>query len=140
MGDSMKVIIEREIGNDTEQARLNYGKFVRYGQQLAAEENLPPDLTPFLKEHAAKVLADVQALHDEVSREQNVVEKIDEDEAFAALALRYADPAFTAIIVDMQTLLNNVDAKHIEIMKRVRAAGMTALMAKYVGLSPLEEA
>lgn len=140
MADSIGMIIERETGNDTEQARLNFGKYVRYGMDLAKEQNLPPDLTPFLKEHAGKVIAEISDLHSKLSFEQNSVEKVDEDEAFAALALKYADPQFADILVDMQTLLNTVDAKHIEIIKRVRDAGMEEILAKYVGLPPQEEA
>jgi competence protein ComGC len=120
----LEIKVDQEIGNDTEQSRLNFLKYVQYGRQLEREAAV----------NAVKAALDeVDAVLKSVTAAQVEVEKNDEDAKFAELQALAADgPIKEQMITAFAEILATVDQKHVEIIKNQRDPALAAIRAKYV--------
>lgn len=136
--------VDLEIGNDTEQARINFLKYINYGRQLGLE-TLASQGT-FTKDVVDKLVADqrhataleifeaLDKLEVQVSGLQADAEKVAEDEEFESLK-RQSDitkPEVAAAIVGCERILSSVDEKHTRINRDVKAPAYQSLKDKYL--------
>lgn len=134
--------VDLEVGNDTEQSRINFIKYVNYGRQLEREDNVEQGLytkdvveqmiSEMRKQTALSILTEIDALESQVAERQAEVES-SEDEQIESLK-RQSDitkPEVASAVSTAVAIFVNVDERHSEIIHNVKTPGMQTIKAKY---------
>ncbi len=137
--------VDKEIGNDTEQSRINFLKYLNYGRQMATDALIADGVFPrevvlnmvkdAIHANSANIFAELETLDQRVGEAQSAVEKTDEDEELESIKRQsdITNPAIAKILSSFEQLLKLVDEKHTAIIRDVRTAGLAEIKAKYVG-------
>lgn len=125
--------IDREVGLDTEQARVNFLKYISYGRQLEKAEAVGGVDQVSVKLGAIEALDAVDAALEQIRQKQIAVEKVEEDDAWLVLKAKAESPeglALADLLAGVEGILGNVDRMHSELMAE-RKALLDAIRAKY---------
>lgn len=114
--------IDQAVGQDTENQRVTYLKFVSLGRQLESEERLASG--QYTKAEVLGVLKEVDAIMAEAGAAAWNVEKVDEKEILAGL--NDGSPLYAQV----ETMIKTVDEKHTAINK-ARDQKLADLILKY---------
>jgi hypothetical protein len=131
----LKEEIDRQVGLDTEQARVNFLKYVNLGRQIAGEEGgllTMEQAEQMVRDRSKAILDEVDSLLGAISQKQAEVEKVEEDEAFTALVVKNTGPdgSVPQVVSDFEEILNAVDERHTSLLAE-RAKGLADIRAKF---------
>jgi hypothetical protein len=133
--------IDREVGNDTEQTRVTYLKYVNYGRRLGLEELAATEpkytqaqydeaVARAAQQSAHDVLREVKTIMDSAAQIQNAIEE-QEDARMAEFAKMKADgPIKADLVTQFEGLVNGIDAQHSAVVHS-RDLELKALRDKY---------
>lgn len=122
MATDLEQKIDQSVGQDTENARVTYLKYVSLGRQLESEARSAAG--ELGKVDILAALKEVSVILDEARVAATHVERVDEKEILAGL--KDDSPLFARI----ETMIKTVDEKHTAIVK-ARDEKLAALAAKY---------
>jgi hypothetical protein len=138
--NDLKILVDKEIGNDTEQTRMNMLKYVNYGRQLQQQESglmTKEQVDLMLKMQAENILAEIGVVMLKTAEAQREVEMVYEDQAFEKIKTQGFDingDNISMLLAQFEELLKTTDEKHTEIIKTIREPGLQSIREKYLGV------
>lgn len=140
--------IDRDIGNDTEQARLTFLKYVNYGRRLAIDElaatapqfskaDLDAQVAVAEEITATMIIGELRTILDSTAKIQAAIEQQEDARMLEFAAMKADGPIKAELVAQFQALIDSMNKQHSEVVHS-RDLEIKALLAKYE--SPKTEA